>query len=65
MATDKIGVYLVDQVVNTCDNGTFTARIEGRVPVKSLSGTDSGVNVQRPKSFTSDFKGTAVFYKNM
>ena len=57
MTTDEIGVYLVDQVVNNSDNRTFNARIEGKVPVKSLPETKSSSSIQRPKSFTSDFKG--------
>ena len=57
MTTDQIGVYLVDQVVNNCDNRTFNARIEGKIPVKSLPDAESSASIQRPKSFTSDFKG--------
>ena len=57
MTTDEIGVYLVDQVVNSCDSRTFNARIEGRIPMKSSSGANSSAAIQRPKSFTSDFKG--------
>lgn len=58
MTTDEIGVYLVDQAVNNCDNRTFNARIEGKIPVKSLPGAQSDIGVQRPKSFISDFKGS-------
>lgn len=57
MTTDEIGVYLVDQVVNNSDSRTFNARIEGKVPVKSLLETKSSSSIQRPRSFTSDFKG--------
>ena len=57
MTTDEIGVYLVDQVVNKADNKTFNARVEGKVPLKSTSRTESSSSIQRPKSFISDFKG--------
>lgn len=56
MTTDEIGVYLVDQVVKKCDNRTFNPRIE-KIPVKSMPAAESSLDIQRPKSFTSDFKG--------
>ena len=57
MTADEIGVYLVDQVANSCDSRTFNARIEGRIPMKLSSSAESSASIQRPKSFTSDFKG--------
>ena len=60
MTTDEIGVYLIDQVVNNSDNRTFNGRIEGKIPVKALPETKSSSSIQRPKSFTSDFKGNYI-----
>lgn len=66
MTTDEIGVYLVDQVANSCDSRTFYARIEGRIPMKLSSLAENKASIQRPKSFTSDFKGNlecVLFHK--
>lgn len=62
MTIDEIGVYLVDQVINHCGNRVFNARIEGKIPVKSSLETENSISIQRPKCFTSDFKGMYVLY---